>query len=172
MSTETKEVFAILRAIAEELLRLFLEWFRSRPRLASACAVLGVAIGSLVCLKLLFWLLWSPAATPLGSVSGTVTLNSRPLERATIEFTPASGGPSYGITDRRGRYELEYLPGKPGATLGEHVVRITTYDWITGANGTKREIPEVVPERYNKVSTLTTTIRPGSQRVDWALTAP
>ena len=131
MSTETKEVFVILRAIAEELLHLFLEWFRSRPRLASASAVLGVAIGSLVCLKLLFWLLWSPAATPLGSVSGTVTLNSRPLERATIEFTPASGGPSYGITDRRGRYELEYLPGKPGATLGEHVVRITTYDWIT-----------------------------------------
>lgn len=172
MSTELKEVAAIIRAIIEELMRRLLIWFRERPQLMSACAVLCLAVGVLVSFKLLTWLFWTSAGTSLGYVRGTVTFNNEPLTQATVEFTPADGAPSYGITDRQGRYELEYLPGKPGAMLGEHTVRITTYDWITDENGGKREIPEVVPDRYNEESTLNANIGRGSQNIDWALSSP
>ena len=172
MTSEVGEVVAILRAIAEELLKRMAAWFRDRPRLLTAFAVLGAAFGLLLFLKVLFWLAWSPAGTPLGHVRGRVTLNKRPLSQATVEFTPVNGGPSYGITDRKGRYQLKYLPGKPGAMIGEHTVRITTYDWLTEKKGQKREIPEVVPDRYNVESTLTALVVRGSQHIDWVLMSP
>lgn len=96
-------------------------------------------------------------------------VSARHLPAATVEFTPVEGSPSYGLTDSGGRYELAYLPGKPGAALGEHTVRITTYDWVTHSNGSKEEIPERVPARYNAASSLTAELAPGAQRLDWQL---
>ena len=105
----------------------------------------------------------------LGRVSGAVTLDGQPLPKATIEFQPQAGSPSYGITDERGRYELMYLPDKPGAELGRHVVRVTTYDWVTNPDGSKTEIPERVPPSYNVDSTLAFEVERGSQTIDLEL---
>ena len=55
----------------------------------------------------------------LGSVTGTVTLDGKPLPNATVEFTPVDGGrPSVAMTEDDGEYELEYTPGNFGATPG------------------------------------------------------
>jgi len=102
----------------------------------------------------------------IGRVSGVVRLDGQPLPKATVEFEPESGSPSYGITDEGGGYELMYLPDKPGAEVGKHVVRVTTYDWITNPDGSKTEVSERVPPQYNVDSILTFEVNTGSQIID------
>ena len=172
MASSGSDILIIIRAIAEELVNRFRARLAEQPRLTTALGMLVTAIGLVVVAKIFFWLFFSSPATPLGTVTGQVTLNGSPLSAATVEFTPAVGSPSYGVTDSSGRYTLSYLPEKPGAALGQHTVRITTYNWITYSNGSKREIPERVPERYNAASTLTATVEAGSQQLDWKLKSP
>jgi hypothetical protein len=105
----------------------------------------------------------------LGRVSGVVTLDGQPLPRATVEFQPKDGSPSYGITDEQGRYQLRYRRNQPGAEVGPHVVRVTTYDWLTNPDGSRTEIPEQVPPAYNVHSTLSFEVKRGSQRIDLEL---
>ena len=50
-----------------------------------------------------------------GVVTGKVTLNGEPLENADVEFQPEEGSPSYGMTDRKGWYDLMYTRDKRGA---------------------------------------------------------
>lgn len=102
----------------------------------------------------------------IGRVSGTVRLDGKPLPDATVEFQPEDGSPSYGLTDRRGRYELMYLPKMPGAEVGQHTVRVTTYDWVTNEDGSKSELPELVPPRYNVKSQLRYEVKSGTQTFD------
>jgi len=104
-----------------------------------------------------------------GEFLGQWCFNGKPLPRATIEFSPAEGSPSYGITDSKGRYTLQYLPNQSGAEIGRHTVRITTYDWQTTQNGGKLEVPEQVPVHYNSETTLEADIQAGSQSLDWDL---
>ena len=172
MAARGSDILIILRAIAEELANRFRARLAEQPRLTAALGMLVTAIGLVIIARIFFWLFFSSPAIPLGTVAGQVTLNGSPLSAATVEFTPAVGSPSYGVTDSSGRYTLSYLPGKPGAALGEHTVRITTYNWITHSNGSKQEIPERVPERYNSASTLTATVEGGSQQFDWPLKSP
>ncbi|MDA7994362.1 MAG: hypothetical protein MPJ25_15145, partial [Pirellulales bacterium] len=58
-----------------------------------------------------------------------------------------------------------------GAVTGQNTVRITTYDWRTTKEGNKIEIPEKLPERYNRHSTLMADVTSGSQTLDWKLTS-
>ena len=109
--------------------------------------------------------------TPLGKVVGMVLLDGNPVSAATVEFTPAEGSTSYGITNSKGRYALQYLPDRPGAVTGHHTVRITTYDWRTTKDGNKIEVPERLPLRYNQDSTLRVDVTSGSQTLDWELTS-
>src|SRR5437667_12114172 len=73
---------------------------------------------------------------PLGTVSGRVTLDGQPLAETTVEFQPASGSPSYGVTDADGRYTLAWNADQQGALVGRHTVRITSF------NEGKRQISE------------------------------
>lgn len=61
---------------------------------------------------------------PLARVSGTVTLDDKPLEGARVTFTPAEGRPSTGTTDSEGKYELQYAVDAMGASVGEHTVTV------------------------------------------------
>lgn len=69
-------------------------------------------------------------------VSGKVTLDGRPVPKLRITFQPqateehANPGPgSYGITDKKGRFELAIAePKGPGAVVGTHTVRMTGCD--------------------------------------------
>ena len=68
-------------------------------------------------------------------VSGTVTLYGEPLKNATVSFEPQAGsdqeivGPgSSGQTDDSGRYKLTTFRGERGAVVGQHKVRISTYE--------------------------------------------
>ncbi len=108
----------------------------------------------------------------LSGVSGTVTLDGKPLEGAFVEFSPVSGRPSLGKTDEDGRYQLEYSTSKSGVESGEHTVRIGTYeeasiDMETGEP--TAEVEEIVPEKYNSQTTLTEHVKPGKNNINFQL---
>lgn len=108
----------------------------------------------------------------LSGVSGTVTLDGKPLKDAFVEFSPASGRPSIGRTDEEGHYQLEYSTNKTGVEPGEHTVRIGTYqeesiDMKTGEP--TAEVAEIVPEKYNRETTLTRQVEPGRNNIDFKL---
>ncbi len=62
---------------------------------------------------------------PLGQVSGTVTMDGKPLSDVTVQFSPEAGGrTSVGITDQNGVYQLAYTSDAMGAQVGKHTARL------------------------------------------------
>ncbi|MCA9128527.1 MAG: carboxypeptidase regulatory-like domain-containing protein [Planctomycetales bacterium] len=105
----------------------------------------------------------------LGLVSGTVTLDGKPLPNAFVEFSPqAEGSVASGRTDENGEYFLMYSRTVKGASVGENVVRITTHD-VLDDGGKEVHVPEKVPARYNANSELVVTVKAGSNELDFEL---
>jgi hypothetical protein len=99
----------------------------------------------------------------LGTVQGTVTLDGKPLAGALVVFTPNGPGRSASdLTDAAGRYELTYLRDIAGATLGPHVVIITTATEERGGR-------EILPPRYHEKTELSATIAAGANTIDFPL---
>lgn len=65
-----------------------------------------------------------PDQPPLGSVTGTVTLDGKPLEFVEVSFVPNIGRPSYGDTNGLGKYELTYVRNVKGAKVGKHTITV------------------------------------------------
>ena len=106
------------------------------PAVAGMIVLLGLSFG------LYKWLMPGMNLPPLAEVSGTVTLDGKPLENAIVQFQPITEGPkrdlnlatSFGITDKDGKYSLVYLvideTRITGAAIGMHriVIRATDKD--------------------------------------------
>jgi hypothetical protein len=104
-----------------------------------------------------------PAVAP---VSGTVTMDGKPLANAAVNFQPkASGrdvnpGPgSAGMTDAQGNFTLQVVgTAQNGAVVGRHRVEISAYVRGPGSdsNGDRREPAprNLVPAKYNDHTTL------------------
>ncbi len=141
--------------------------------MAIACCVLSV-----VCVGC------GKGGPALGRVSGTVTMDGKPLENALVTFTPAAGGRgSTGTTDASGKYELTFIDGK-GALVGSHKVTVTTVAKAAAAASEMRsdspeyakqgrsadynsaKVTEPIPAKYNKESTLTFDVQSGSNTYD------
>ena len=58
-------------------------------------------------------------------VSGIVTRDGKPVEKLTLFFVPDSGRPSWGQTDKDGRFTLNYEEGVDGAKISGHTVYAT-----------------------------------------------
>ncbi|MGE5192376.1 MAG: hypothetical protein ACM3U2_07715 [Deltaproteobacteria bacterium] len=103
-------------------------------------AVAGLVVLVGLCFGIYKWLSPGVNLPPLAEVSGTVTLDGKPLEKAVVEFRPTTDGPSpnlnlatsFGITDQDGKYSLTYLvideKRIPGAVIGKHLVVIRATD--------------------------------------------
>lgn len=107
----------------------------------------------------------------LAPVGGRVTLDGQPMLAARLVFQPeANGSPSYGSTDRDGRYELGYKRGQKGAKIGWHTVRITSD--LPRAAGGKISPSQVLPARYNEQSELRREVKSDDEnRFDFKLTS-
>lgn len=108
----------------------------------------------------------------LGQVEGTVTLDGVPLPGARVIFTPMEGGrSSMAVTDGSGHYVLEFAAGQQGAIVGRHQVTISTFEaGETDDNGKLvGYVPERVPEKYNKNTTLEVEVKRGRQVHDFRL---
>jgi hypothetical protein len=99
----------------------------------------------------------------LGSVTGTVTLDGKPLSNAFVQFVPSRGGRAAGgATDETGHYELDYSAQDKGALVGTAKVLISTGDPESGRK-------EMVPPRYNRNTDLTAEVGPGANVLDFEL---
>jgi hypothetical protein len=108
-------------------------------------------------------------------VSGTVTLDGRPLAGAKVAFIGDDQGGSVGVTDSSGRYKLMYDSQRSGVTPGSKIVRITQADAdAEGADPGAPEsgegaVKEPIPPRYNRESILKADIAPGKTTFDFEL---
>lgn len=110
---------------------------------------------------------------PLGTVSGVVTLDEKPLADAEVTFQPETGRPSLGKTDSQGNYTLAYTVNDNGALIGPHKVIITTaveaFSDETGGGQDREARPEILPPKYNAQTNLTAEVKSGSNTIDFPL---
>jgi len=99
---------------------------------------------------------------PIADVEGQVLLDGSPLPDATVTFQPNQPGrQSVGVTDESGHFDLRYSGTRTGALVGEHTVKISTYQapHPAGPNGEMTALKkEMVPKRYNVDSELTRSV--------------
>jgi hypothetical protein len=125
---------------------------------------------SMAILAVLFGAGCREANRDFGYVTGRVTLDGAALESARLEFQPPKGPPSYGVTNSGGDYQLMLSGDQPGAKVGIHIVRITTYHPKSNDPHAKRSsTPEPIPAKYNAQSILSAEVEPGKNRIDFDL---
>lgn len=115
-----------------------------------------------------------PGGPEIASVEGTVTMDGKPLENASVVFTPPNGRPAGARTDAEGHYVLNFSGGRQGAIPGENRVQISTLrdPFPDGKGGVVPAQPETVPIRYNQESELTFNVVDGQKNVaDFELTS-
>ncbi|UUO05914.1 carboxypeptidase-like regulatory domain-containing protein [Blastopirellula sp. J2-11] len=105
----------------------------------------------------------------LGEVSGTVTLDGKPLPEATVSFQSTEvGRMASGMTDSAGQYKLYLLNDISGAPLGQNDVYITTARPADDSKpGSGR--PEKLPAIYHAKSTLSADVKSGANTFDFDL---
>ena len=111
---------------------------------------------------------------PVGTVTGTITMNGQPVPQANVTFIPeGKGSPSYGGTDDRGVYRLFYNHKRAGAELGKHNVIIQNREPETDDSGNRilSGIPVTIPAKYQQPGALTAEVRAGSNEVNFTLDA-
>jgi hypothetical protein len=96
-----------------------------------------------------------PDLPPMAEVTGTVTLDGRPLPRGTVQFVPdpsqgSEGPPAVGTIAEDGAYELT-TAGVDGAIVGTHKVRVISQELPKDETDTFP--PSLIPSRYNNEQT-------------------
>lgn len=133
----------------------------------------SIQLAKLGTLALLCFAAVGCASGDVGTVTGTVHLDGKPLEGAMITFYPQipagadameKGGASAGLTDADGKYELIYNRDVKGAEVGKHLVYIET---AVEGSGYGEGRAEEVPKRYNSESELEVEVKPGRNTIDF-----
>lgn len=103
----------------------------------------------------------------LGSVTGVVQMDGKPLANARVVFTPIDEGRgSTGVTNDSGKYSLEFTHDQRGALVGEHTVQIFSDQY----SGEGPSDPVISPE-FNADSTLKANVKSGRNSFDFAVTS-
>lgn len=117
-------------------------------------------------------------------VSGTVTLDDKPLAGAMVTFVPVGatrGRSCYGITGADGRYELMENEKNKGAPVGEFAVLVNKWVMPDGSDFPKDSTQspmdsgarELLPPQYSLdgASTLKATVPASGGTIDFKLTS-
>ncbi len=117
----------------------------------------------------------------LGQVTGTITLDGKPLSGTAVVFQPDNGRPAKGITDAEGKYELTYIRQTKGTKVGPNRVEITPSEDgeveesenadEESKSATKRSNSgkPTIPARYNVRSELKADVKAGKNTFDFHL---
>jgi hypothetical protein len=163
------------------LLHMMLNRF-SRPVAQSALLdrrfllVLLLLAGSIAC---------APKPTRVAKIAGRVTLDGKPLPKASVTFVPMAtkenpnpGQTAQGMTDEEGRYRVSIDPATPGAVVGTCRIYISTVDPASpggedrDAGGPIRKRVDRVPAKYNMATELTFDVPPaGTDSANFDLTS-
>lgn len=112
-----------------------------------------------------------PDLPDMGTVTGTVTLDGKPLPGVQVGFEPEGvpeGRPSMATTDEQGNYELSYNAETKGAIVGTHTVRVTTPQDAPDPMGTFKD---PIPPKFNRASTLKKEVVAGENTINLELTS-
>ncbi|MCI0705726.1 MAG: hypothetical protein L0241_32090 [Planctomycetia bacterium] len=82
-------------------------------------------------------------------VSGVVTHNGEPVPNLRLNFQPEKGRPSWGDTNEKGEFTLEYDATRKGAQVGMHTVS-ASYLPRTGDEEMSGKMPPVVKSITDK----------------------
>jgi hypothetical protein len=115
----------------------------------------------------------------LAAVSGTVTMDGKPLAGVTVSYQPiAQGGKdpgagSFGKTNEQGEFTLELInTGKAGAAVGKHRVSLTTPAPEDGGDSDVNDFVDPIPARYSSRTTLTAEVTAdGTEKAEFKLTS-
>jgi hypothetical protein len=114
----------------------------------------------------------------LGTVTGTITLDDKPMFGVVVTFVPEGGSASYGVTDKNGVYTLMFTDTKAGAMVGPHKVTLESNrmsrEEIAEMKAEGQEAPpEVspVPRKYSGGTALTAEVKSGKNTIDFPLTS-
>ena len=108
----------------------------------------------------------------LAEVTGTITLDGRPLENVDVMFSPVAGGrPSASRTNSEGRYRLYYSSDISGAIIGNHQVSLSKIERHPANTGTPGEFVEneLIPSRYAEDGALTAEVQVGGNEFHFEL---
>ena len=106
----------------------------------------------------------------LGTVTGTVTWEGKPLNQATVTFTPDNGRAAFARTAEDGSYSLKFSDGREGAVVGDNNVTIETARFSLDDDGNPVEHPEILPAKFHEESDIVKVVEPGKQVIDFPLT--
>lgn len=116
----------------------------------------------------------------LGEVTGTITLDGKPLSGIDVVFQPVSGRPARGKTDADGKYELTYIRQTKGTKIGSNRVEIAPSedgeaeesageeDGKPASKPSKSGKPKI-PPKYNVRSELKADVKAGKNTFDFKL---
>ena len=117
----------------------------------------------------------------LGQVTGTITLDGKPLSGVAVVFQPDNGRPATGVTDKEGKYELRYIRDTMGTKIGHNRVEIApqegeeddpveaSADEVNSSPQPNRSGRSRIPARYNIRSELEADVKPGENTFDFDL---
>lgn len=108
-----------------------------------------------------------PNLPNLGEVSGTVTLDEKPLPNVSVAFESQSGQVSFAKTDDEGHYELIFRDGVMGAEVGHNTVRIETVQDAPPGPGYR----DPIPAKYNRDTKLVVEVAEGENTHDFVLSS-
>jgi hypothetical protein len=110
-------------------------------------------------------------------VSGTLTYKGKPVTNAYVDFAPQPGRPSWGLTDEKGHFTLEYDRKHKGAVVGKHKVSVrrgpvtaaAAEPGMPGEGTLPREMVEFFAKYSAEHSTKEVTIDKNTREVklDW-----
>jgi hypothetical protein len=105
-----------------------------------------------------------------GSIQGTVTLDTAPLNRGTVTFHPVSGGAAaYGRIQADGSYTIT-TGNSRGLSAGEYIVTVVA---TAAPSDTRKDVTGklLTPLRYQNVgqSPLRFTVQRGGNKIDLPL---
>lgn len=122
----------------------------------------------------------------LGQVTGTITLDGKPLSGIAVVFYPDSGRPARGHTDSEGKYELTYIRDERGTKIGHNRVEVApneegeedteevenpdSVEQAKPARASKSGKPKI-PARYNIKTELEADVKPGDNVFNFELTS-
>jgi len=131
-------------------------------------------VGGIAVISGIFFYLFSSMSSgadlpSLASVSGTITLDGKPLPDALVLFEPVTDetnaeqrliGASVGRSNKEGVYTLAYPGGHDGAVVGTHTVRVNKTD-VKGL--------ETLSKKYHRQSQMKHEVKAGSNTIDLPL---
>ena len=108
------------------------------------------------------------------SVSGTVTVDGKPLEKGRVSFMPAGGGAmATGVIESDGSYELS-TNRMPGLETGQYNVSVVSREMVPNEDGgPPQQGKYLAPKKYSSPSTsgLQFNVEKGSNTYDIELTS-